>query len=85
MTPFSAFANNLLSLLILAAVMTYFMFSFEQKGKVIPSVSKAGRYVLMFAFGSIFGSTIMARMSLLIGRMYFLLHDWIQVVIMHKT
>lgn len=84
MTPFSAFANNLLFLFILVAVITYFTFSFEQKGKIIPPISKAGRYVLMFAFGSIFGSTIMARMSLLIGRMYFLLHDWIQVVILHK-
>jgi hypothetical protein len=33
----------------------------------------------MFAFGAIFGSTIMARMSLLIGRVYFLLHDWLNI------
>ena len=84
LTPFSSALNNVLFLFILVSVMTYFMFSFEQKGKIIPGVSKAGRYVLMFAFGSIFGSTIMARMSLLIGRMYFLLHDWIQVGILHR-
>ncbi len=83
-TAFSSFANNLLFLFILVAVTTYFLFSFEHKGKIVPQVSKAGRYVLMFAFGSIFGSTIMARMTLLIGRMYFLLHDWIQVTMLHK-
>lgn len=85
LTPFSAALNNLLGLAILASVMTYFLFSFEQKGKVVPAVSRFGRYVLMFAFGSIFGSTIMARMSLLIGRMYFLIHDWVQVTILRQA
>jgi hypothetical protein len=85
LTPFSAALNNLMGLLILGAVMTYFFFSFEQKGRVIPAVSRAGRYVLMFAFGAIFGSTIMARMSLLIGRIYFLIHDWIDVTILHRS
>jgi hypothetical protein len=46
-------------------------------------VSKFGRYTLMVAFGALFGSTIMARMSLLIGRMYFLIHDFVQVQLLH--
>ena len=83
LTPFSAALNNVLFMVILASVMTYFFFSFEQKGKVIPSVSKFGRYTLMVAFGALFGSTIMARMSLLIGRMYFLIHDFVQVQLLH--
>lgn len=83
LTPFSAALNNILFIVILASVMTYFFFSFEQKGKVIPAVSKFGRYTLMVAFGALFGSTIMARMSLLIGRMYFLIHDFVQVQIFH--
>jgi hypothetical protein len=77
LTNLSFILNNVLFLVILAAVMTYFFFSFEQKGKVIPKVSRFGRYVLMFAFGALFGYTIMARMSLLIGRVYFLIHDWV--------
>lgn len=84
-TPFSAVVNNLLYLVIVVSVTTYFLFSFEQKGKVVPAVSRFGRYVLMFSFGAIFGSTIMARMGLLIGRMYFLIHDWIQVVILGQN
>ena len=83
LTPFSAALNNVLFMVILASVMTYFFFSFEQKGKVIPTVSKFGRYTLMVAFGALFGSTIMARMSLLIGRMYFLIHDFVQVQLLH--
>lgn len=79
LTPVSAALNNLLFILILASVMTYFFFSFEQKGKVITTTSRFGRYMLMMAFGALFGSTIMARMSLLIGRMYFLIHDFVIV------
>jgi hypothetical protein len=84
LTPVSAALNNLLGLVILACVMTYFFFSFEPKGtlaKTATRMSTLGRWVLMFAFGAIFGSTIMARMSLLIGRMYFLIHDWAVVTI----
>lgn len=84
LTPFSAVLNNLLFLVIVASVMTYFFFSFEQKGKASQAISRFGRFILMFAFGAIFGSTIMARMSLLIGRLYFLIHDWIQVIILHR-
>jgi hypothetical protein len=85
LTPFSSALNNLLYLSIVVSVTVYFLFSFEQKGKVVPAVARFGRYVLMFAFGAIFGSTIMARMSLLIGRVYFLIHDWIQVTLLGQS
>lgn len=83
-TPISAVLNNLLYLAIIIAVMSYFFFSFEVKNKTVAGVSKFGRYILMFAFGAIFGSTIMARMSLLIGRMYFLIHDFVQVTLLGR-
>jgi hypothetical protein len=79
MTPYSAPLNNLLGLVIVVSVMSYFFFSYEQKNKAVTGTSKLGRYLLMFAFGAIFGSTIMARLSLLIGRLYFLLHDWLHL------
>lgn len=75
--PVPTALNNALFLVILVSVMSYFFFSFEQRHPLLKGTSKLGRYLLMFAFGAIFGSTIMARMSLLIGRMYFLLHDWL--------
>jgi hypothetical protein len=83
-SPVSAVLNNALFIIILVSVMTYFFFSFEQKSRAVQGVSRFGRYILMFAFGSIFGSTIMARLSLLIGRLYFLIHDWIRVTILHQ-
>lgn len=80
--PVPVILNNLLFLVILVSVMTYFFFSFEQKNPVVVGASRLGRYLLMFAFGAIFGSTIMARMSLLIGRMYFMINDWFQQTIL---
>ncbi len=88
LTPFSAALNNFLGLVILSCVMTYFFFSFQPKdkpAKIVAKMSMSGRWVLMFAFGAIFGSTIMARMSLLIGRMYFLIHDWVVVTLLGGT
>lgn len=83
-TPISAALNNVLYLVIVVAVMTYFFFSFEQKNRAVLGLSRFGRYILMFAFGAIFGSTIMARMSLLIGRLYFLIHDFVQVTLLGR-
>jgi hypothetical protein len=57
----------------------YFFFSVEHKGP-IGIVSKVGIFFLMVSFGAAFGYTVMARISLLIGRVYFLLHDWLHIV-----
>jgi len=72
-------ANNILFIVVLLAVMAYFFFSFEHKTAARRIPSSLGRWCLMFAFGAMFGFTVMARMSLLIGRMYFLLHDWLGI------
>jgi len=57
----------------------YFFFSLEHKG-VVGGVSMLGIWFLMISFGASFGYTIMARISLLIGRMQFLLGDWLQLI-----
>jgi hypothetical protein len=54
----------------------YFFFSLEHKG-AIGSISRVGVVFLMISFGASFGNTVMARVSLLIGRVQFLLEDWI--------
>jgi len=43
-------------------------------------VARIGVVFLMVSFGASFGYTVMARISLLIGRMYFLMHDWLGVI-----
>jgi hypothetical protein len=76
----SGAVNNLLFLAILICVMTYFFFSFEQKNKFVRNTAATGRWVLMVAFGAIFGSTIMARMALFISRIDWMMHTWLPIV-----
>jgi len=57
----------------------YFYFSAEHKG-AIGGVARTGMWFIMLAFGTGFGYTVMARVSLLIGRMQFLLHDWLGII-----
>lgn len=57
----------------------YFFFSREHKG-ALKLASETGIVFLMVGFGASFGYTVMARMSLLIGRLQFLLRDWLGVI-----
>ena len=65
-----------LILLGVISVLVYFSFSFEHTG-VIGGVSRVGIWFLMVSFGASFGFTVMARLSLLIGQLTFLLEDWL--------
>jgi len=42
--------------------------------------SRIGIVFVMIGFGAAFGYTVMARVSLLIGRMQFILIDWLGVI-----
>ena len=68
--------NNLLILVGVVCTLTYFYFSLEHKG-VVGHASRLGIWFLMVAFGAAFGNTVMARITLLIGRIHFLLHDFL--------
>jgi hypothetical protein len=60
------------------STLTYFYFSREHKG-AIGSVAKVGTWFLMIFFGTTFGYTVMSRMSTFIGRMEFLLSDFLRI------
>jgi len=75
-----AVLNNWLFVIIVLTVMTYFFFSIPHEGRIgrpLGRSSLLGRWFLMIAFGAMFGNTVMARMSLFIGRVRFLLTDWL--------
>ncbi|MCS7209632.1 MAG: hypothetical protein NZ874_08685 [Fimbriimonadales bacterium] len=74
----STILNNWIFVVILLAVLTYFTFSFEHRGAV-KRTATLGRWLLMIGLGAIFGNTVMARMALLIGRVYYLLDSWLMV------
>ena len=66
----------LLIVLGVLCVLCYFFFSAEHKG-ALGAASRVGIIFLMVAFGATFGYTVMARESLVIGRIQFLLGDWL--------
>jgi hypothetical protein len=68
--------NNFIFMMILFCVMSYFFFSFEQRHPVLKGSAKLGRWLMMFTFGAIFGSTIMGRLALMIDRMDYLVNDF---------
>ena len=75
--PFDLFGLDLLIILVgVVTVLVYFFYSVEHTGPV-GVASKIGIWFLMISFGASFGYTIMARLSLLIGRVGFLLEDWL--------
>jgi len=78
LTPFNSINTAIIVIGVLCTLI-YFYFSIEHKGAV-GVASKIGILFLMVSFGAAFGYTVMARISLLIGRTYFLLHDWLHIV-----
>ena len=73
----AASLNNVIFVVTLLCVMTYFFFSFEHDKPGIKQASAAGRWLMMISFGAFFGATIMARMSLLIERLQFFTEQWL--------
>jgi len=60
--------NTIIILVGVSSVLFYFFFSVEHTGAG-KAVARNGILFLMIAFGAAFGYTVMARMSLLIGRL----------------
>jgi len=67
--------GNLVVVVGVITVLVYFFFSSPHKGPLKPA-ARVGIYFLMISFGASFGYTVMGRISLLIGRLTFVTHDW---------
>jgi len=72
---FKQYLGNAVILVGTVSGLFYFYFSKEHKGWFGRS-ARVGIYFLMITFGASFGYTVMSRMSLLIGRIDFLISDW---------
>jgi len=71
--------SALIVFLTTVATLIYFFFSAEHKG-ILKPISEVGIMTVMVGFGASFGLTVMARISLAIGRFIFLFRDWLGVV-----
>jgi len=58
------------------SILVYFYFSAEHRG-IFGSLSRIGIVFLMVGFGASFGYTVMSRITLLIGRLQFLMGEWL--------
>ncbi len=79
---FDPYKGLIVSLIIMIGVIgtiSYFFFSREHKG-VLKFSAHIGIWFVMIGFGASFGYTVMARVSLLIGRLQFLMTDWLQII-----
>ena len=71
--------NNILFVLGVVTVVTYFFFTVPIKGPFMKGVTDTGRIFLLVAFGASFGNTVMSRISVLLGRLQFLLRDFLKI------
>ena len=74
-----ASVDGLIVFVGIAATLAYFFFSKEHKGW-FGTTARVGTWFLMIFFGATFGYTVMSRISLLIGRMQFLLGDFLHII-----
>ena len=78
---FTQALSNAIFVVTLLAALSYFLFSFELKGKFLTKFNSMGRWMLMIGFGAIFGGTIMSRFALAIDRMSFIWQEWLPAIL----
>lgn len=75
--------DGLIYVITVISVLAYFFFGVSKEQKIGGLVVKAGvlgQYLMMIAFGASLGSTIMARLSLVISRLQYLFGTWIPIL-----
>lgn len=73
--------ESVLVLISVLCVLSFFYFTASPKvNKVLKYPVTLGRFVMMISFGTLFGNTVMGRLSLMIGRVSFLLKDWLGLI-----
>lgn len=75
-----ASVSNMLFVGTLLLVLNYFFFTLGKETSAQGKIAPWGRPLLMVCFGAFFGSTVMARLALLVERVQFLLGDWVAAV-----
>lgn len=70
---------NAVAVIAIISAVIYFYFSKAHKG-TFGVFSRIGVWVLMVTFGAGFGYTVMGRIALLVGRVEFLLVEWLRVL-----
>jgi len=71
--------NNIIFVLGVTTVVIYFYFTVSGRSKIHSQISGVGRTFMLISFGAVFATGVMSRVSLLLGRLQFLLYDWLKI------
>lgn len=70
--------NNILFFVLSMSALAYFFFTINrERYAALNWISSLGRMTIIVALGAAYGNTVQGRMSLLLGRLQFLLKDWL--------
>jgi hypothetical protein len=75
--------NSLLIVIGVVCTILYFFFTARQDsvpGKALRVASIVGKWTMLAALGAVFASTVTARLALLVGRVHFLMSDWLGLI-----
>jgi len=72
--------NNFIFVVVCLATLLYFLFTIRREQGPMKGISLFARYAFMVALGVGFSNGIMARVSLFLGRVQFLLADWLHLI-----
>jgi hypothetical protein len=81
--PLGRFVDNLTIIVGTLSVVMYFYFTARPDrptGRALTVIGSVGKWFMMIAFGAVFANVVMARITLLIGRVQFLLGEWLHVI-----
>ncbi|NLA61525.1 MAG: hypothetical protein GX863_10630 [Firmicutes bacterium] len=71
--------NNVVFVVGVISVVVYFYFTVPIRSAPMKGMTTLGKAFLLVSFGATFASTVMSRISLLLGRLQFLLQDWLRI------
>ena len=75
----TASLENLIFVVGVISVLSYFFFAFGRRKYGIRAPAKLGRWYLMLSLGAFFGNPFMSRLSALIERFQFLFSEWLRL------
>ena len=73
--------QNILFTATLVSVLVYFFFTFRREAPLISHTRAYGRWMMMICFGTLFGFTVMTRMSYFLERLNYVKTELIQGVL----
>ncbi len=71
--------NNILLFIGLIGSLIYFFFTLKRENPIIGYGAEVGKWTIMIALGASFGSTVLYRITLFMGRAQFILFDFLKL------